>query len=201
MADSGVSLDELIDRVLAGDGVACETLVERTCHHVRGALAVHINDRTEIDDLAQEVYVHVLGRLGQYRRGTDFPAWLRTVARFQALAWRRRQQRRHVAHRRYLIEAQARLGSLADQLPDQLTDQVDDLTNRLRRCLESLSSAAQQLVKLHYFEGLQVPDLAMQLSRSPNGIHVSLTRVRKALASCLESQVPNGDHVDSQVMR
>ncbi|MCL4210660.1 MAG: RNA polymerase sigma factor [Phycisphaerales bacterium] len=58
-------------------------------------LAVSIlGDRTLADDVVQEAALIAWRRIDQYRRGTNFTAWLAQIVRFESLNHRRRAEHR-----------------------------------------------------------------------------------------------------------
>lgn len=70
----------LLDRVRAGEEQAGRELVEALWPRVAGRIAGLCPRRDEIEDLAQEVFLKVFTRLGQYRGGS-FPAWIDVLTR------------------------------------------------------------------------------------------------------------------------
>jgi RNA polymerase sigma-70 factor (ECF subfamily) len=175
-------LDQLMRRAQAGDRPAFDAMVAATAPGTRAYLALHL-DLADVDDVAQEVYLHLYDHLADYRPGSSLLAWLRTVARLQALARLRERQRRHAAHGRYVAEMRTMLADEAESLP------VDggDLVARLRHCLARLSATARAVIESRYFAGASVQAIAADRGESANQVSVTLWRSRQALARCLET--------------
>src|SRR5262249_7762045 len=81
---------ELVERARGGDASAFEELVGR--HHraaLRAALAA-LGSTEEADDVAQEAWIAVHARLGDFRQEASFRTWLLTIVWNKALDRRRR---------------------------------------------------------------------------------------------------------------
>ncbi len=181
-------LDDLICRAQSGDRVAFDRLVENTAPLVRSWLALQVRRLDQVDDVAQEVYLYVFDHLADYRAGSNALAWLRAIARNQALGHWRAQQRRSVAHERYADEVRALLGETAQDLSDaQASEPLTDLIGRLRSCVEQLSARARTLITQRYDDQVSVEDMARERAQSANQVSVSLWRVRRTLADCIEA--------------
>jgi RNA polymerase sigma-70 factor (ECF subfamily) len=72
--------DSTIDRARAGDRAAYGELVRRYRPAIYGALLTWLRDPAEADDLAQEVFLHSMRKIGQLRDARCFSAWLRQIA-------------------------------------------------------------------------------------------------------------------------
>lgn len=87
--------DTLIDRARAGDRAAYGELVRRYRPAIYGLLLAWLRDPTESDDVAQEVFLHSMRKIGQLRDGRCFAAWLRQIA--VRLALNRLNRRRSIS--------------------------------------------------------------------------------------------------------
>ena len=52
---------------------------------IQGTASCQVHHLEDVDDLAQEVFLAALGSLANFRRGDDFGAWLRGIARKKLL--------------------------------------------------------------------------------------------------------------------
>ena len=62
----------------------------------------------------------------------------------------------------------------------------------LRRLVSELSPREQLLVRLHFVEGLDIPDVARALGVSENAAHVLKSRLRAKLRGQMQAEA--GDH-------
>lgn len=176
--------DEAVARARQGDIAAYEEVVRRAATLVRACLALHVRDAETVNDLAQETFLYAYEHLAEYAPGTDFPAWLKTIARTQALKHWRSRQRKQAAHNRYMAAIQDRLAARAEALEER--EPVETLLAKLRRCLEKVSGHARELVRLRYFENRPAREIAGLQGKPVNQVNVALFRVRRALGQCVE---------------
>lgn len=79
-------LERAILRVQAGDADAFSELVRAFEWLVRSWVATKCPPGGEVDDVAQRTFIEAFKNIGRYEPGTDFRAWLLTIARYQAMA-------------------------------------------------------------------------------------------------------------------
>lgn len=181
-----MSLQEQIRRAQQGDIGAFEAVVRETATAVRAFLAIYVRDLDEVDDLAQETYLYAFENLGEFAAGTDFHAYLKTIARTQALRTYRARERKQTAHRKYVLAVQDCLAEATEQI--EQSEQVESLLAKLHECLRHLSAHAEKLVRLRYFEQRSLRTIADQLGRPAGSVGVALFRVRQELSVCLQKQ-------------
>jgi RNA polymerase sigma-70 factor (ECF subfamily) len=87
--------ESTIDRARAGDRTAYGELVRRFRPAIYDVLLTWLRDPAEADDVAQEVFLHSMRKIGQLRDVRCFGAWLRQIA--VRLALNRLNRRRPVA--------------------------------------------------------------------------------------------------------
>lgn len=80
LADSMEEGESVIDRARAGDRIAYGELVQRYRPAIYGVLLAWLRDPAEADDVAQEVFLHSMRKIGQLRDSRCFSAWLRQIA-------------------------------------------------------------------------------------------------------------------------
>jgi RNA polymerase sigma-70 factor (sigma-E family) len=100
-------------------------------------------DRALAEDLAQEAFVRIMGRMAHLRHSGDFAAYLRkTVVNLANSHFRRRKvERRYVA-------AQARLPEPTGKAPDL------GLRDELRMALMALPARQREAIVLRFYEDL-----------------------------------------------
>lgn len=177
-------LDDAIRRARDGDIDAYEAVVRETASTVRATLALHVRDADTLADLAQETFLYAYEHLGGFTPGTDFRAWIRTVARTQALRLWRERQRKEAAQRRYALAVQGRLAERAAAVEEP----AEGPLAKVKGCLERLGAHARELVRLRYFENRPLREIAAREGKSPGHVSVTLFRLRQQLAQCLEQR-------------
>src|SRR6478752_1577104 len=83
----------LMLRVKQGDMAAFEELVEKYKQPVTNLIGRTLQDSTEAEDLAQNVFVQVFKSAHRYRVSAKFSTWLYTIARNLCLNEIRRRSR------------------------------------------------------------------------------------------------------------
>ena len=91
-------------RVAAGDMAALAELFDRHKARLYGFLARLTGDHSLAEDLVGEAFLRVYQARSSFRGGSDFPAWLFTIARNLAIGEMRRRGTRQRAEQRLCRE-------------------------------------------------------------------------------------------------
>lgn len=133
------------------------------------------------DDVVQETFLTACEKASSYTPGTNFRAWIYTIARYKALAALRRS-----AGQPALLD-----WDVAELLADDHVD--DDRTAAqvaaLDHCVAKLAPAARQAILLRYSEELGPTAIAERTGWSVNAVNVALSRARDFLRRCTEEQM------------
>jgi RNA polymerase sigma-70 factor, ECF subfamily len=129
------------------------------------------------DDVASETWLQVVRDFRKFAGGEDdFRRWLFTIGRNRAIDAGRARSRRPVS------QVPVRLDIVADEqlVEDQVLDgiSVQDALALLTR----LSPDQAEAVALRVIAGLETPDVARILGKSPGAVRVALHRGLKTLA-------------------
>lgn len=178
-------LEQHVAQCLEGDHQHFEEVVRLCEPKVRAVLAAMTPDPDAVADLTQEVFVIAWRRLSSYRPGTNFLAWIRTIARNVAQNERRRWYRRREKHHEYQAEAERLLAENIDQFVDSLPEET---LEALRDCVGGLGGRTRELVDGYYYEGCSLKHLAGLLNVTATAAKVALHRARKALGNCLQKK-------------
>jgi RNA polymerase sigma-70 factor (ECF subfamily) len=139
-------------------------------------------DRTEADDLAQETFLAFARAEFVERDGRQTAGYLRTVARNQLLALRRKQNREISTVE---LEAADSVWAAAAGADGNLGGYLD----ALRECVGQLKDRARRVVDLHYRDGASREAIAAELDMKPAGVKTLLRRTRELLRECVERKV------------
>lgn len=135
-----------------------------------------------VDDIAQEAFVVAFQKLQSFERGTNFGAWLRTIARFLVCKELRREDRRQRLLGEHVAEI---LTEQEESHPETNAVQAEALSG----CLAKLPARSRQLVQRRYFENVSPSVIASQEGRTANEIRQTLFRLRAALHECITRQM------------
>jgi RNA polymerase sigma-70 factor (ECF subfamily) len=170
-----------IARVAAGDRAGLQTTYRLTSAKLFGVCLRILHERTEAEDVLQEVYLTV------WRKAADFDAdraspmtWLITIARNRAIdRLRARGQRRTDP-----LEA---AGEIADVSPSAQSGMEDAETGaRLKDCLARLAEREQTALHGAYFGGNTYEDMAERMKMPLGTMKSMIRRALLKLKACLE---------------
>jgi RNA polymerase sigma-70 factor (ECF subfamily) len=178
-------IDRAVVAVLLGRRDLYRTIIEACETPVRLALAALLPDGASVEDVAQETFVTAFTKLREYRVGTDFRAWILTVARNLASNERRRWLRKHRHLERYRDRVEEEIAPCLENLSARFGD---DVSSELRDCLARLQEHARGVVEAFYFDGLPSGKIAERYQRPASWVFVVLHRARTAIGQCLKSK-------------
>lgn len=169
---NSVSDEELLEQIRGGAREALGALFRRYARMVRAVAHRILRDASEADDLVQEVFLFVFRKAALFdpARGS-VRSWLVQVAWHRAI-----DRRRYLAARHFytsleleddLLESKAAQG-----LPNFYEESMEGSLGRetLRRIDESLSEDQRRVIRLYFFEGHTVGEIAALLGQAPGNI-------------------------------
>jgi RNA polymerase sigma-70 factor, ECF subfamily len=172
-------ISALISRTALGDRVAFRALYGATSAKLFGVALRVLKNRTDAEDVLQEVYVKIWHNAAKYQVSGYSPmTWLIAIARNQSID-RIRSRRPEGTE---LSEAE----EVADvaATPEQAAVMSGEAA-RLRSCLEQLSPGRAEAVKAAYMEGYSYQELADKLEQPINTVRTWLRRSLISLRECL----------------
>jgi RNA polymerase sigma-70 factor, ECF subfamily len=165
---------ELAARAAAGDQRAAGEIYDRYAPLVRAILVDATGSLAEASDLVQEVFVRVLGRLAQLRRGEALGGWLVEIARREGVEYRRRMARRRERFSPLIDDVEQG----AETPPVHEVEAVHDAIGRL-------PERERLAVHIHYLCGEPADAARQTLGLSPSGFYKLLARARGRLRAML----------------
>ena len=166
----------LIERIAAGDRNAM--LVLFTAHNTRVFRFIlrMVGDRTLAEDLTSDVFLDVWRQAGQFEGRSSVSTWMLAMARYKALAARRRRTEDQIDDE--VVEA------IEDGGDDpEAAAQKKDRSTILRSCLEKLSVPHRQIVDLVYYHEKSIDEAAQILAIPQNTVKTRLFHARKRLSA------------------
>jgi RNA polymerase sigma-70 factor (ECF subfamily) len=180
-APSGlVDEDALARRAQRGDRDALGQLYDHFYERVTRFTAGRLGDPARAEDVTSETFEAMLRGLGSYRPGTDFAAWLFTIAhRRVGDHFRRLYRRRETA----LEEAVERAGTTADP-EEEAIDAADRA--EMASAFQALRPDEQEVLALRVLAGLSAVQVGAVLGKSPGAVRVAQHRALRALRERME---------------
>ncbi|MEO8481371.1 MAG: sigma-70 family RNA polymerase sigma factor [Acidobacteriota bacterium] len=148
----------LVRRAQAGDREALAALYRRFAGMVHGVVLAHARYH-DVDDLAQEVFLHAMERLGSLRDPAAFGGWLAAIARTRALDHVRRTPATE---------------PLADDVQGGIADDSEAVW--ILAAIRELPVAYRETLMLRLVEGMTGPEIAARTGLTPASVRVNLCR-------------------------
>ena len=142
-----------------------------------------LRDHHAAEDLYQDLLIVAMGQFESFNDDVHLLKWSRVTLRNKAMEFLRRSRPQTMSLDLDVID---QLESHWNQLDSHHSAEVIDA---LRRCLESLTPNARQLIELRYVQGLRGTDVAKATDRQPHTIYVALSRAYKALGDCINARM------------
>jgi len=179
-AEAVFDLAGCLERVRGNDQLAARDLVERLYPLVIRIVRAHLPRRVQEEDLAQEVFMKMFSRVGQYQGAVPFPHWVSRIAVTTCIDHLRAQKRRpefrwadlseneadtldrvltseNEADAGDALAARELVGKLLDQLKpdDRMVIQLLDLQQKTLVEIKELTGWNTTLIKVRAFRARQ----------------------------------------------
>ena len=164
---------ELIAAVLKGDTASFEPLVQRYSPRVFATARRYARRESEVEDIAQEVWLKAFHKLRSFRGDAPFEHWLMRLAVRTGYDFLRAHQRNREATFSDLSEPENDwLNRFAAQ-PESASEHADAAKQLVARIMEQLSPPARLIITLLEIEERPVREISRL-----TGWSVSLVKVR-----------------------
>lgn len=175
-----LDLDRIVESVQSGNVRDFEKLVKAFQWQIRSYLHVRCPIHSDPDDITQEVFIVAYRKIQLFEVGTNFRAWLFSIARYQLLSEIQKQKRRSAFCRAY--EGDPTVG----QREPLLEDPHDDLmVAKLQECISQLNEKGREALRLRYTNRKSIREIAKLRERSEGAVKKQLHVIRKKLEDCL----------------
>jgi RNA polymerase sigma factor (sigma-70 family) len=172
----------LLEQWRAGDGDAGQALFERHFDSIYGFFETKCP--AEADELVQATFLAVLRAKTQFRGDSSFRTYLFTIARNELYRVLRTRQRKGV-------QVDLEQTSIAELVSTPGTKLARNQEHRqLLEALQRLPVEQQTLLELHYWEEMDIAELAKIFDAQAATIRTRLHRARKALRELVEHAAP-----------
>src|SRR5690242_13889407 len=180
---------DLIARCRADERAAHDELYHRFRRQVAGNLYRVLGDRTDLDDLVQEVFVIAFRGLERFRGDARLSTWLYRICVNVALGRIRTRKRRPAAIGLADLDAAATDPSLTErpETPAQSLQRRQD-QERVYRALEVLAPKKRVVLYLHEIEGLDLKEIAYLVDSNPVTVRTRLFYARKEFYKVLAGE-------------
>ena len=179
---------ELIEQLKRGDESAFKAIVEQWQDMVYNTILGIVQNETEAEDLAQDVFIKVFEKIGTFKGDSKFSTWLYRIATTTALDHLRSRKRKKRFG--FLQSISGNPGEEKEQIPDFHHPGVR-LDNKERstvlfRAIEALPENQKVAYTLHKLEGLSYRDVSEVLNTTVSAVESLMSRANQNLRKQLE---------------
>ena len=168
--------DQLVAQALGGDKAAFAALVERYKQPVYGLAKRLLRHPSDAEDATQETFIRAYVRLASYRIGSNFRAWLLSIAAHWCIDQLRR--RRTVA----LDLTQPLVAG--DDSPEVQALRAER-RREVRQQLATLPEHYRGVIELRYWQGLSYAEVSEVLAEPTSTVRMRLFRAHRLLRAAL----------------
>ncbi len=181
----------LVSRAINGDEGAYKALIRRYRNPVAQIVYKLVKDRSQIEDLTQEVFIKAFQHLKDFDYEHQFASWLFKIANNHCIDYIRKKRLRV-----YSIDDQVRTddGPMEYEIPDStyepdlhmLREQKSKL---ISQAINSLPDKYREVIVLRHQEELSYEEIAVRTGLPVNTIKVQLFRAREMLYKFLKDRI------------
>jgi len=164
---------ELIAAVLKGDAASFEPLVQKFSPRVFATARRYARHDSEVEDIAQEVWLKAFDKLKSFRGEAPFEHWLMRMTVRTCFDFLRRHQRNRESSFTDLSEPESHWLERFVTAPESASEHADAAKLLVKRILEKLSPQARLVITLLEIEDRPVKEIA-----ALTGWSVPLVKVR-----------------------
>jgi RNA polymerase sigma factor (sigma-70 family) len=179
-----------IEKVLQGNHAAFSYLVNRYSDMVYSIALKILNNTSDAEDLAQEVFISVYQSLKDYRGSSKFSTWLYRITYNKAISKLRKPKHEISAIKDRVLKDFEGDDTNPDVYRDNgLVQEFNDEEEKiqvLEKVIHQLPVDEQLLIMLHYFEEQSVNEISTITKMSASNVKVKLFRIRKKMKEMIE---------------
>jgi RNA polymerase sigma-70 factor (ECF subfamily) len=176
----------LMHLVASGDTVAFETLIERHQALIAGTVARMLGSNSDVEDIAQQVFIRVWKSASRYVARAKFTTWLLKITRNLVFNEMRRAKRH--PHVPVQIDPEAEELPLRDEMtatPDATLLQ-EELQSKIDSAIAQLPDTQRMALVLRRYQELSYEEIAEVLELSVPAVKSLLFRARAELRERLQ---------------
>jgi RNA polymerase sigma-70 factor, ECF subfamily len=171
----------LIERCRSGDDTAFGELVDRYKDLVYGLVYRLTSDRSQVDDMAQDVFLKVHRGLPYFRGEARLSTWIYRIVQNVCFQARSRRMPEISLDERDADRPRREPGSVDGSFADL------ELRDRLEKAIARLPDQYRVLIAAHYLQGMQYEALAESLNIPLGTVKTHLHRAKRRLRELLET--------------
>ena len=186
-ADSSVTDEHVISRVLLGEKDAYEIIIRRYNSRLYKIARTYVRDEDDIEDILQETYVKAYLKLSKFEGRAKLGTWLIRILINEALACVNKQSRKSTLADDLLVEKIEREQSIEQKI---IQNNVKDI---LEKAIDNLSPKLGAVFVMREVENLSIRETSEALSISEENVKVRLYRAKMTLKEMISKNMEGVD--------
>ncbi|HVJ46421.1 MAG TPA: sigma-70 family RNA polymerase sigma factor, partial [Luteolibacter sp.] len=134
-----------------------------------------------VDDVVQETFITMSKKAETFEPGTNFTAWICSIARYKAMEMRK------ATRLPFETLSDSVLNTLHAMEP--ATDDFEKRVVYFEECLGKLAPQARRAMEMRYRDALLPVAISRKMSWSVGAVKVSLSRARTLLRDCVAARL------------
>lgn len=168
----------LVNECLAGDKACFSELIYRYKNLVFSVIHRMINDKDEVDDLAQDVFIKVYKNLDKYYPDYKFSTWIMRITTNHVIDYRRKKRQETVPFE----DVEFELGTAVS--PESVLIEKEQ-SLRLKKVMDALPDMYKIPIILYHQQGLSYQEIADVIEQPLSKVKNRIFRGRKMLKDSL----------------
>jgi RNA polymerase sigma-70 factor (ECF subfamily) len=180
-----------VRRAISGDEQAIKSLIKRYRNPVAQIVYKLVRDRSQLEDLTQEVFIKAFQHLNDFDYQHQFASWLFKITNNHCIDYIRKRRLRV-----YSIDDQVKTddSEVGYEIPDSTYEPDLNLLREqksrlIRQAIDSLPKKYREVILLRHREELSYEEIAEETGLPVNTIKVQLFRAREMLYKFLKDKI------------
>jgi RNA polymerase sigma-70 factor (ECF subfamily) len=175
----------LIEKIVAGDEAAFSVLYDRYFTRVFRFVQGRLNNRADVEDTVQDVFIAVFSSLESYRGEAPFGAWVLGISRRTIASRFKRKYHATVPLEGYHDDPKTIDITMPmvrrEPTPLEVFEYGERVKQIERTASETLTPEQRRLFELHHLNHRPIQEIARTLKKSEDAVKSNLYRARKLL--------------------
>ncbi len=181
----------LVKRAIGGDEKAFKALIRRYKNPVAQIVYKLVRDRSQIDDLTQEVFIKAFQHLNDFDYQHQFASWLFKITNNHCIDYIRKRKLKVYS---MSDQIQTDEGEIEHEIPDStyepdLNMLREQKSKLIRTAIDSLPKKYREVIVLRHQDELSYEEIADKTGLPVNTIKVQLFRAREMMYKYLKDKI------------
>ena len=174
-------LNLIITQIKNGNTHLYREIIREYAPAVRSYLASRLFAKDMIEDLAQETFIAAYENINSFNLDQNFRQWLLGIASNKLKMYYRSTKTQKTAYEKVIDIIRNR----QQEDEPEVEESTQQKNTKLHSCLEAIPERTRELLKAHYFQNIQIKQIAEIQKTTEDAISSLLYRTKRKLADCL----------------